>query len=322
MRACVYADPKLSPAMARVAEALQRYAPPELEFTPAAELADLVVLHVIGYPETAAAVEELRARGQRYAIMQYCMRSTQEPNTLNWLDIWRGAEAVWSYYDLDALLVEDGYAEQLCPWCREELPHVGQGTGAIDFPRCFYFAPLGVDLEAFEPLITIGERFAMLTSGYVAESECVAECTQAAARVGRRVFHLGPALECHRNIDNVEQRHGITDDELARAYSRCDYVAGMRRCEGFEMPAAEGLCCGARPMMLDRPHYRQWFAPWAVFVPELAPDLLTDSIAAVLANDVTPVSLEELEAARKFFDWRPLVAGFWQRALHNIEVIG
>jgi hypothetical protein len=313
MKLCVFADPKLSPAMARVADALGRYRPPGTELTPNEADADLVVLHVIGYPETETAVEWLRANGKRYSIMQYCMISTQRPNSLDWLDIWRGAESVWSYYDLDAQLVADGYAESTCPWCGEDLPHVGQGTGATDFPRCFYFAPLGADPEIFVPSISVGERYAITTSGYVAESECVAECTIAAGLVGRRTFHLGPRLECHGDWTDVG--HGITDEDLAVAYSSSDYVAGMRRAEGFELPAAEGLLCGARPLMLDRPHYRQWFEPFAEYVPETDPESLITALVEKLGEPPRPVSREERAEAVERFDWKRLVTEFWNRTL-------
>jgi hypothetical protein len=315
MKAYVKTPEKLSGAMYRVADALAEHAPDEITIVPVEEWADLVVLHVIGWPETVAEIERLEAEGKRYAIMQYCLRSTQQPNALEWLELWRGAACVWSYYDLDAALVEDGFREQTCPWCDEELPHQGQGTGATDFPRCFYYAPLGADSRTFYPRLEVGERFAILTSGYVAESEAVAECTEAAARAGRKVFHLGPTLDCHG--PHVTIRKGITDDELARVYSRCDYVAGLRRCEGFEMPAAEGMLCGARPICFDRSHYRAWFEDWAWFIPEAEPAVVTDHLEALFRSEPGTLTEEQLEAAREKFNWQTLVRGFWQRILEE-----
>lgn len=317
MKLCVFADPKLSGAMKRVADALGSYRPTGTDITPLEDDADLVVLHSIGFPETYEAVRRIRDRGGRYSIMQYCLRSTQNPDATDWLDIWRGAESVWSYYDLDAALVDDGYDEPVCPWCGEELPHVGQGTGSIDFPRCFYFAPLGADPAIFSPSISLGERYAILTSGYVAESESIEECYDAAERVGRRVFHLGPRLACHGS--KADGGFGITDEDLARRYSGSDYVSGLRRCEGFEMPAAEGLLCGARPLLFDRPHYRRWFEPWGVFVPETDPPELTDAIEEVLRREPVPVTPEEIEAATERFDWKRLVTEFWKRTLEGID---
>lgn len=297
MRACVYADPKLSGAMFRVAEALERWAPEGLTITRQADTADLVVLHVIGHPETVAAVEHLRNTGGRYAIMQYCLRSTQEPNTAAWVDIWQGAEEIWSYYDLDQAMRDDGISPSI-------------------LPGGFYYAPLGADPDSFYPRPTMGERYAILTSGYVAESECVGECFDAAERVGRRVYHLGPMAEMRAITGpHVDYGLGISDDELARAYSRSDFVAGLRRVEGFEMPAAEGLLCGSRPIMLDRPHYRAWFDEWAVFVPEVGQAELTDELAAIMRAGVEPVTSDEIKAARERFNWQPLVEKFWRRAL-------
>lgn len=301
MRACVYADPKLSGAMFRVAGALEQWAPKGLTITRQADTADLVVLHVIGYPETVAAVDHLRNTGGRYAIMQYCLRSTQEPNTAAWLHIWQGAEVVWSYYNLDELMSEDGISP-------------------LSLSRGFYYAPLGVDLERFKPLPTMGERYVILTSGYVAESECVAECFEAAERIGRRVYHLGPASEMAAiRGPHVDFGLGISDDELARAYSRSDFVAGMRRVEGFEMPAAEGLLCGARPIMLDRPHYRAWFEPWAEFVPEIEPAALTNALVEIMLAGTRIVTDAEREAAAERFNWQTLVEEFWRRALSKME---
>lgn len=314
MRAYVAASPKLSAAMRRVAEALARFRPAGVDLVPTELEADLVVLHVIGYPETETAVAELLEREQRYAVMQYCLRSTQRPNTRAWLEIWRRAACVWSYYDLAGELAADGLPAP-------GTPITGNGPGDLEqyvvdqAAERFYIAPLGADPEIFMPLPTVGERYGILTSGYVAESECVAECTEAAARAGRRVFHLGPRLECHRGAEHVDGGLGISDVELARAYSRSDFVAGMRRCEGFEMPAAEGLLCGARPLMLDRPHYRRWFEPWAVFVPEVAPPELTDAVEAVLRRGVEPITPRDIRAAQRRFNWQPLVEEFWRRCL-------
>ncbi len=314
MKVCTWADPNLSGAMHRVALALAAHVPEGVTVTPRADDADLVIVHTIG-TDVWPVIARLRERGQRYAMMQYCMRSTQEPNTAGWLDYWRGASCVWSYYDLDALIVEDGYRESECPWCGEDLPHVGLGTGATDYPRCWYYAPLGADPDIFYPLIVVGDRFGILTSGYVAESECIAECTQAARRAGRMVFHLGPSLACHG--PHVTARLGIRDDELQQAYCQSDFVAGMRRCEGFEMPAVEGLFCGARPIMLDRPHYRAWFNEFAEFVPEVDAETLIEYITDILISggERGPVTDAEIDAAHKRFNWKTLVTEFWERAL-------
>ena len=74
----------LSRAMDRVVHALSLYAPPNVTVVKREAEADLVVLHTIGYPETVEAVERMRARGQRYLIVQYCLRSTHRGDTASW----------------------------------------------------------------------------------------------------------------------------------------------------------------------------------------------------------------------------------------------
>lgn len=282
--------------MFRVADALAEFSPAEVTIVPNEDLAELVVLHVIGYPETAEAIERLELAGKRYAILQYCLRSTQRPSSRDWCELWKGAALVWSYYNLDEALREDSLSPSY-------------------LPRGFYYAPLGADGATFYPRLTAGERYAILTSGYVAESETVAEATEAAARAGRRVFHLGPALDCHG--PHVTQRMGITDEALARVYSSCDYVAALRRCEGFEMPGAEGLLCGAQPICFDRPHYRAWYEPWAEFVPEGDGPTVTDELEALFRRGPRALTDDDLTAAAERFDWQTLVGGFWQRILEG-----
>ena len=301
IRAHIAASSKLSGAMTRVAQQLARWAPDDIVIVPNVEAADVIILHTIGYPETIAAVDWCDLRGKRYAVMQYCLRSTQKPDTHDWLEIWAGAAAVWSYYNLIDACLEDNVS----------------GSDMRDWPN--YYAPLGADWVVFEPQLTVGDRFTILTSGYIAEAEGIGECFEAAARVGGRVFHLGPPRN-FRDIaeDHIEFGFAISDAELARAYSRSDFVAGLRRCEGFEMPAAEGLFCGARPVMLDREHYRHWFEPWAVFVPEAEPAVLTDALEAVFREGAQYVTDDERAAALEVFNWEKLVGGFWSLVLEEM----
>ena len=299
----VEAPPKLSRAMRRVADALTRYAPPGVQIVDRREDADLEVLHIIGHPDLEIEAERLNGEGKAYAVMQYCLRTTQKPNTLDWLHLWGGAACVWSYYDLAELAAEDKVVF---------LP---------DLERRLFTAPLGVDDFTFAHHNLDGpRRYTLMTSGYVADTECVEECIEAVGRIGGRVFHLGPKLECLRGATHVDQRMGMDDEALADIYSSCEFVAGMRRIEGFELPAAEGLLCGARPLVLDRSHYRRWYEPWAVFVPECPPADLTTAIESALRRGGTqPVTAVEREEARERFDWEPLVAEFWRRIIDRLN---
>lgn len=277
--------------MFRVAAALEEYAPADIEFVDDAGDAELVVLHAIGYGETELEAHKATTAGKRFAVLQYCLRSTQKPNVEPWLPIWRSAAAVWSYYDLEQLALEDGF----------ELG-----------PVPLYLAPLGADSRVFSPGPVVageGARFAILTSGYVAQTEGVLEAVSASRSAGRRMYHLGPDLGLGAH---VARGSDLPDAMLADVYRRCDFVAGLRRVEGFELPAAEGLLCGARPVCFDRPHYRRWFEPWARFVPEHDADVVTAALLELFTAGPGILTGDELEAARARFDWRELVAGFWR----------
>jgi hypothetical protein len=301
MRVHVRAPEKLSRAMHRVANALElEGVEAGFELVSRPEDAELVVLHVIGYPETVRAVEALKAAGKRYAILQYCLRSTQEPRVPEWLELWRGSVGVWSYYDLEALAAEDGV----------ELDGVP-----------FYMAPLGVDSRIFnagagELEVPAPPRFVITTSGYVAATEGIKEAAAATRRARRRMYHLGPDLGLGawvaRGLD-------ISDHELARIYRRSDYVAGLRRAEGFELPAAEGLLCGARPICFDRPHYRDHYGRWAYFVNEGTPEELEEELLGLFECEPEPLTADELEEARQYFSWSRVCSGFYRNILELLE---
>jgi D-inositol-3-phosphate glycosyltransferase len=300
----VKAPDTLSRAMKRVANALMEFAPtpipnePESVYVVNSEAeADLVVLHVVG-EEGITEAARLKAAGKKYAIIQYCLRTTQKPNTSDWLTTWRDAEVVWSYYDLRALCEQDGIIDE---------------EGGLTYHlRNFYHAPLGVDTEAFRFWPSVPKKFEILTSGFVAETECVKEASEAAKAVNGKMYHLGPKLI---NEPHVTSALGIDDDTLAQMYSRSKYVAGLRRGEGFELPAAEGLICGARPICFDAPHYRKWFGEFAIFIGEDSPLAIQTSLERVFRSGYTPVTEAEINKAKALFSWPSIIGGFWQAAL-------
>ena len=286
MRVCVdVLPPTLGRGMHRVAAALRRWAPPEIEIVSDLGAADVQVVHVIG----VGSLEHLRL--DDYVLLQYCYLTTERPDASFWLPVFRRARLVMSYYDLHALTARDDFA--------------------------FHHAPLGVDGATFHDR-GLGRDAVVLTTGYVLEGEAIAECHDAAFRVlrGSRggMIHVGPAFWTHRGLEIVE---GISDEQLAQRYSRSKYVSGLRRHEGFELPVVEGLACGARPVCFDNPCYRQWFEGHAVFVPELPPDELVRVLADVFREDPAPVTAAERDAVLAAFDWRRIVGRFWERVLEG-----
>lgn len=279
--------------MTRVENALKNRLPVGAVLSLFSSKADVIVIHVIGYPETVEAVDTCRRLGQQYILIQYCMRSTQKPNIKDWLPLWRDALVVWSYYDLAALAREDG---------------VDLDSENVNV----YESPLGVDAAfAKERTREYSRRFVIATSGYVAASECVEEAAGAVEMLGGQSFHLGPKFENLKS--HVVFGHGLLDEELALVYSRCQFVAGLRRCEGFEMPAAEGLLCGARPILFDRPHYRRWYSRWGRFIPETGFNDVRSALYEEFRRGPGEITAEELHEARQLFNWDTIVRGLWER---------
>lgn len=292
----VYLKPQsgLSKAMDRVAQAFADRLPEGAKLTESISEATHVILHVIGHPETVKAVTNCRLRGQRYFVLQYCLRTTQEPKTDAWLDIWAGADLVFSYYDLPKLCAEDGNPSEFK----------------------FYHAPLGVDADVFHPGDPeMRRKWMCLTSGTLAASESSAEVEAACRATDSWQLHLGHVADHKFTWPKTSTVNGITDATLAQNYQQCQFVSGLRRVEGFELPAAEGLLCGARPILFDRPHYRKWYDNWAYFIHEGNADQVTAQLIDLFEHGADPLKPEEREAAVRMFDWDGIIANFWLNAL-------
>lgn len=292
----VYVKPQegLSRAMDRVAKGLTNGIP-EITAVENIDDAEVVLIHAIGYPETVDAIARCKIKKQKIVLAQYCLRTTQQKNTAAWIPLWMECDVVWSYYDLPALCVQDG----------------------LEFPSNakFVMTPLGVDPTVFKET-PCERRFLIATSGYVAESECIAEVNKAVYDNDGLQFHLGPDM----GMPSMECRLDITDQGLSICYSSSQYVSGLRRIEGFELPAAEGLLCGARPIMFDRPHYRKWFDGLAVFIPEGTPREVTLALTAVLAKPAARVTGAELSLAASRFSWPAIAREVWGAAVGAYRV--
>jgi 2-polyprenyl-3-methyl-5-hydroxy-6-metoxy-1,4-benzoquinol methylase len=275
--------------MHRVSDALTARPAPGVEIVDNPKAANVQVLHVVGDGQHAM---EVAGHPKNYAVIQYCYASAHAKME-DLIKLWRGAKTVWSYYDLQSV--------------------VPSGTP-------FYQAPLGVD-EAFrQPFNGKPRGVGILTSGYVSGpgAEAIEEVAIAADRLRLPVVHLGP-----EDIVGMKSRHGdwqsvsgITDTELADLYRQSRWVSGLRYIEGFELPVLEGLCCGARPIVFDRPDMRQWYDGHAVFIPELQGEELVDCLEEVLSSEPEPVTAEEQKSILERFDWGRILPGFWNKMLH------
>lgn len=279
MRVYVKAPPKLSRAMYRVANALERYAPDGIHVVQTPEEADLLVHHVIG----SEAIDYKPTKP--CAVLQYCVNSATPEGSAPWRPLWSRARVVWSYYDLTTHMPSDA---------------------------CFYYAPLGID-PIFRAQVGNSPRdIGLLTSGYVngQGQEAIEEPILAARGHGLTTVHLGPLPTGLRILKDIDiTGAGIPDTKLVGLYRRTQRVSGLRYVEGFELGCVEGLACGARPVVFDRPEMRAWFNGHAEFVPE--DEHLEEALARVFAVEPEPVSESERAAVLARFNWKSLVSEFW-----------
>lgn len=279
-----------SPALQRISRELAHYLPRGFCPVDRMEQADLVVLQVIGRNNHVyKLVSDLLAQGKHYAVIQVALRSTRNPNTADWLAVWQKASVVWSYYDLPALISEDGHGE----------------TGFN-----FYHAPLGADSQTFY-LKNTTRPYMIEVNGTALKAEGIYECIAAADATGQKIAHFGTSLDLiHPVIDYFGR---VSDAELNRLHNLCQYVSGLRRKDGFELAAVEGLLCGARPVLFDTPNYRQWFDGLAEFIPEAPASEVVANLIQLFQSERRAVTPTEIEQVKARFDWASIIRGFWER---------
>lgn len=283
--------PQSSRGLQRIADALWRYLPDGWFPTPYEDKADVVVIYAIGRRDAVERrCEKILKTGKRYAIIQVCLRSTMTPYTSAWREIWHGASVVWSYYDLNQAIADD------------------DGACGLDN---FYHAPLGADASVFYPRDRDGHySYVIASSGPSRLQESVRECWLAAEQVDRNYLHIG--MKHGPFGGRPDYISGVSDDVLAEHYSDCEFVSGLRRTEGFELPAVEGLLCGARPILFSTPDYRHWYEPWGEFIEETYRQGVVDQLVELFKRGARPVTAEEREAAVQRFNWETIVRGFYE----------
>jgi len=277
----------------RIIDAFKKFSPEKITFTDNYSEADTDILHVNGRRDQFYRIAEKSIKeGRKYIVAQYCLRSTQRKSTQEWKWLWENALLVWSYYDLNKMIREDGGNWQL---------------------NNFLHSPLGADENVFTMAET-EKKFIAMTSGGLAsiDNESTREVASAANILNKNVFHLGPNINLGAN---VTYGHNINDNEIVSAYRASEYVCGLRRIEGFELPAVEGLFCGARPILFDRDHYRKWYEPWAEFIPESHPIKVNRKLIELFKCGARPVSQQERNEAVSIFGWNNVINNFWNKII-------
>lgn len=269
--------------ISRVVLQLEKYLPADFVITNDPTSADLTILHVIGrHDHNLERAKRILDAGHQYAVIQYTLNSTRNPDPKDWVGLWSGAKVVWSYYDL-----------------RKFIPGM-------------YLSPLGVMSDIFykEPETSKDYMIGTNTSGSCYQAECIGESRVAVFRAGGRMLHVGESFGSDPSVDHFEN---VTDDEMRHLYNRCRWFSALRRKDGFELIAAEALLCGVRPIMFDTPNFRQWFDGLAEFIPEETVGETVRNLTRLLQDKERPVSESEILETKERFNWEAIAEGFWKR---------
>ena len=113
----------------------------------------------------------------------------------------------------------------------------------------------------------------------------------------------------------------VSDGELVSEMRRARYVATLRKFEGFEVGAVEGLFCGARPIVFNISSFR-WHRDHAVLVPPLLPsEQQFDALQAIFRTPAPQVSREERARAVATFAWSAIVPQLYRRIAAELALL-
>jgi len=275
-------DPNWGVVMHRITYDFQRNAPKGIEFVSTYEEADMVFWHILAPRELP--------KDKPCMIFFHCFGLDRGEQVMDeFVKMFRQAKMVYSYYPLEKYLpTMEGINYMRRPW--------------------------GVDSSIFYRMPEVKKQYTCLATGYVASTEAIMELYRACEAVNGKLLHIGGPLDAEVGFLNpmfYERAIGISDDDMRRVYNMCHWTSALRRHEGFELPAMEGLLCGSQPICFDVPDfYNHWFSDFATFVPHTNPDKVTDELIKLFKT--TPlVSQGKIDSVKERFDVNKLAKEFW-----------
>lgn len=181
-------------------------------------------------------------------------------------------------------------------------------------PDKLVHAPYGVAAE-FSPSDTPHERFLLHVGSCIPRKRVDVLLDVFAAVRGRhpalRLVQVGGEwTAAHRGqLDRlglggaVEQRRGLTRAELADLYRRAAVVLQPSAAEGFGLPVAEALACGAVVVASDLPVLREVGGPAVIYRPVADVPGWADAVARVLADPGFPPGRDTRLSQAARYSW-------------------
>lgn len=166
-------------------------------------------------------------------------------------------------------------------------------------PRTFFWAP-GL------------KKYKILCTGYMADAEGIDACWDACGHLSAKLCHVGGPLKGISGGRWYERYEGIHDRKMRELYGASEYVSGLRREGGFELPVIEGYACGCQPVVFDQPTMRKYYSDFALFVPNVPRHELYRHLLKVLLQKRNIRPRPEI---LKRFHWGPIMRDVWERVL-------
>lgn len=263
------------------------YAPIKYEFIKDSNVADFQILDITRISD------KYYLRCDKYILFFHTFGEWAEEDPSEYYELFKNAMLVYSHIDLAPM-----------------YPMIEKNK--------FMLGPWGTQPDLwFKKEHLKNDTYQIFCTGEIPSTEGIRECIAACDSLHKKLLHVGYDFN-YRNY-SYTNRNNLSANEMNEEYNNSKWVSALRRIEGFEKPAIEGLLCGARPICFDTPLYRYWYGDLARYVKEGTEQETYEDILRVMKNEYAPVTKEEMERAIKKFAWFYVAGNFWKRIGETIK---
>lgn len=281
-------DPRISMAMHRIRDAFIKYKPPSITFTDEKQGSFTHCIHWVGQnPEKHTERDE----------------GIFERETLPESDSY----IVFAHIGNPHYKDQEGYYQRLLEYARLVITFDKDIIG-YEGDNVFE-TPWGFEPETFF-LDPQKKRYKILCTGYMAHAEGIDSCYDAVIATKGLLCHVGGRLRGITGPAGYVRYEGVKDYIMRSLYAKSEYVSGMRREGGFELPTIEGYACGAQPIVFNLPTMRKYYSDFALFVPLVNRLDLYMELRKIFER---PANVSPDERILSRFHWETIMNKVWSR---------
>jgi len=257
------------------------YAPAKYEFVRDPAIADFQILDITRISD------KYYLKCDKYLLFFHTFGEWAEESPSEYYDLFNNAMLVYSHLDLASI-----------------YPTMNRDK--------FMRGPWGCQPDVwFKKEYLKNDRYQILCTGEIPQTEGIRECIAACDELYTKLLHVGTNFN-YQNY-SYTNKSNLPYNEMNEAYNNSLWVSALRRIEGFEKPAIEGLLCGARPICFDTPLYRYWYGNFARYVKEGTEQETYNDLLRVMKEEYAPITKEEMGEAIKKFAWFYVSQNLWSR---------